>query len=208
MRAERDIAAVAARLAGGGVALLATDTLPGLHASAALPAAVARLVALKGRREPKPLLVLCATPEQAFGLAAPLTPRVEAYARRCWPGPFTLILPGGASLPPAVTAGRGSVACRVPALPELRDLIALVGAPLVSTSANLAGEEPCATLDEAARRFGDRVDAVGPAWTAGAASSRGLAPGQASALADLTAWPPELLRAGPQSLPDWAADDP
>ena len=80
-------------LADGAVVLLPTDTLPGFHCRADRADAVARIVALKGRDARRPLLLLCASAEQAFGLAGRLSPEVRDYARRCWPGPFTLILP-------------------------------------------------------------------------------------------------------------------
>jgi len=193
-----EAAALARVLAGGGVVLMPTDTLPGLHARADQAAALARILALKGSPAGRPLLVLCATVEEALGLAAPLDGRAEAWARRCWPGPFTLVLPRGARAPDAICAGGPTVACRVPALEPLRALVAAAGGPLASTSANLAGQPPVADLASAARLFGARVDAVAQEpWPAGRAASR------ASALVDLTGWPPRLLREGPLAPPGW-----
>ncbi|MBE0566064.1 MAG: Sua5/YciO/YrdC/YwlC family protein, partial [Krumholzibacteria bacterium] len=71
----------------------------------------------------------------------------------------------------------------------------LVPCPLVSTSANRSGEEPAVTLAEAVARLGDDVDGVfDPADEAGGA-------GAASALVDLTVWPPRVLREGPLAAP-------
>lgn len=202
MRRLRDPAAAARLLAGGGLLLLPTDTLPGLHCRADAAPALARLQALKGRDPARPLLLLCADEAQAFGLAAPLAAAAVAYARRCWPGPFTLVLPRGPAAPAAVCGVGGTVACRVPALPALRALVRAAGGPLVSTSANRSGEPPCATLEAAVALLGDRVDAVLTGWR----SEAGVAAG-ASALIDLAGWPPRLLRPGPVPPPAWGAPD-
>ncbi|MFO7609992.1 MAG: L-threonylcarbamoyladenylate synthase, partial [Candidatus Krumholzibacteriia bacterium] len=178
-------AADAARLlADGGVLLLATDTLPGLHARVDRPAAVRKVAALKGRPGDKPLLVVAASLAAARTVLGPLDARQLAYAGQCWPGPFSLVLPAAPQLAPEVTGGGATVAVRVPAPVWLRDLLGLVPCPLVSTSANRSGEAPAVTLAEAAARFGPLVDGVyGP--PDGEPSA-----GAASALVDLTGWPP------------------
>ncbi|HPF71287.1 MAG TPA: L-threonylcarbamoyladenylate synthase [Candidatus Krumholzibacteria bacterium] len=192
-----DAAAAARLLAADGVLLLPTDTLPGLHARADRPAAVRRVAALKGRPGDKPLVVIAGSIEAALAVAAPLDAQRLDFARRCWPGPFSLVLPAASDLDPVVTGGGATVAVRVPDRPRLAALLALVGGPLVSTSANRSGEPPAVTLDEAAARFGDLVDGIfdpgDPAQAAGAAS----------AVVDLTAWPPQVLRPGPRPLPSW-----
>ncbi len=191
-----DLAALAGALARGGVALLPTDTLPGLHARADRPEAVARIAALKGRAEGKPLLLLCASAAQALELAGPLPAAAAGWARRCWPGPFTLVLPRGPAAAGLADGGSDTVACRVPDVAPLRALVAAAGGPLVSTSANRAGEAPAVGLPEAETLFGAGVDAVaaGP-WPGAAAGA------VASALVDVTTWPPRLLREGPRPLP-------
>ncbi|MHB8080537.1 MAG: L-threonylcarbamoyladenylate synthase, partial [Candidatus Krumholzibacteriia bacterium] len=192
MRRLHDPVEAARLLAGGGVVLLPTDTLPGLHCRADAAPALARLQALKGRDPARPLLLLCADEAQAFALAAPLDAVVTAYARRCWPGPFTLVLPRGPAAPVAVCGAGGTVACRVPAPPALRALVRAAGGPLVSTSANRSGEPPCATLEAAVALLGGQVDAVLAGWLPEA-----VPPPGPSALIDLAGWPPRLLRPGP-----------
>ncbi|HOX26658.1 MAG TPA: Sua5/YciO/YrdC/YwlC family protein [Candidatus Krumholzibacteria bacterium] len=190
-----DRAAIAAALAAGEVVLLMTDTVPGLHARIDRPAALAAVNALKGRREDQPLLVLAASVEAAFALAAPLAPRVVAYLRACWPGPFTVILPAAAGLPAAV-APAGAVAVRVPDWPALRELLAETG-PLVSTSANRGHELAAVDLADAADRFPELA-----VW----AEVAPAAAGAASAIVNLTGQRPRLWRPGPRPMPDWPDD--
>ncbi len=191
-----DLAAAAAALAGGDVVLLPTDTIPGLHARADHPAALARLAALKGRPPAKPLVVLAGSLAQATVVAAPVDERAATYLARCWPGPFSVILAAGPAVAPAVTAGTGTVAVRVPALAWLRDLALAAGGPLASSSANLAGQPPAPDLATAVALFGEQV-----AWFTGGEDAKAAGSGVPSALVDLTTWPPRLLRAGPRPLP-------
>lgn len=195
--------AAGAILRAGGVLLLDTDTVPGLHARSDCPSAVSRILDLKGRPDDRPLLLLAAGWRQAAALAGPLDARQRGYCRRCWPGPFSLILPARAGLP-AAAAAAGTVAVRIPAVPALRRLIRAVGCPLVSTSANRSGRLPCADLASAVRQFGSLVDGAWT-WRTGAAggdaddAGAGSAP---SALIDLTVRPFAVRRQGPLPAPD------
>lgn len=184
-------------LTSGGVLLLGTDTLPGFHARADRPEALARIRTLKGRGKAKPLVVLAASAVAAEDVAGPLDGRQRAYAARCWPGPFSLVLPARPLVPAEVTAGGATVAVRVPGDPALRALLAAAGWPLASTSVNRAGQEPATTLAEAVDRFGDLVDGV---WSPDSRSLPDEA-AVASAVVDLIAWPPRLLRPGSRPLP-------
>ena len=192
-----DDAGALAALAGGEVVLLQTDTLPGLHARLDRPDALAAIARLKGRVSGQTLLVIAATALDALALAAPVSPAVDVFLARCWPGPFTVILPAREGLPRAVVAGAeaGTVAVRVPAPQELRRLLAASG-PLASTSANRTGEAPAGDLEHAARVFPELA-----IW--GGLAGPGLA--AASALIDLTGEAPRLLRPGPLPSPDWPA---
>jgi L-threonylcarbamoyladenylate synthase len=192
--------AAADLLATGGVVLLPTDTLPGLHCRADLPEAVQRLVDLKRRVVTKPFLLLCGSALQALDFTTAPDSRAIVYARHCWPGPFTLIFPAGPEAPTAVTAGLPTVALRVPEPLELRRLVTAAGFALVSTSANLPGRPPTPDLEVASKLFATQVDGVLtaiPDWQPVASSA------QASTLIDLTTWPPRMLRKGVGKPPDW-----
>ena len=193
-------AEAAAALRGGAVLILETDTLPGLHAVASDEGAVGRIIGLKARSEGKPLLLLASSLEQVLTVTAGLDDRQMEYCRRSWPGPFTLILPAKGGLGSGVTADGLTLAVRVPDCAPLRELIAAVGFPLVSTSVNVEGRPPSADLKQAVAAFGDQVDG---AWGRGRRpDSPGRVAGLASALIDLTRWPPVILRTGPQPPPE------
>ena len=136
--------------------------------------------------------------------AGPLDSRQIALCAACWPGPFSLILPAGSTLADNVTGGLETVAVRVPASETLRELILAVGFPLISTSANLAGEVPIEDLAEAAERFASRVDGIVSSGKSVPERRAGMSRSVPSSLVDATVWPPEVLRAGPLPLPPTA----
>ena len=187
-------------LQSGGVLLMGTDTLPGFHGRADQAEPVARILKLKGRPEGKPLVVLAGSVDQARLVTGNLGKPQSAFCRRCWPGPFSLILPAGGDLNPAVRSDSGTVAVRVPAVPSLRDLILAVGFPIVSTSANLSGQPPIRDFDEAVREFREQINGSWQPSENISLEESGLKPGP-SALVDLTVWPPVELRRGPQAAP-------
>ena len=201
-----DLQDAAGVLRSGGVLVLPTDTLPGLHARADHPEALARIVAVKGRAEGKPMLVLAASLDQARPLLADLDDGREDFCDRCWPGPFSLILPARAGLPGEITGAvengsgtsRTSVAVRVPDLRPLRDLLEAVGVPLASTSVNRTGQPPETDLATAAHLFANAIDGW---WALDDAGGSVATSAQPSALVDVVGWPPRLLRPGPRPLP-------
>lgn len=167
-----DIDNIAAVLNAGGVALLPTDTIYGLHAVATNEAAVAKIAAIKGREEGKRFVVIAASMEQLrdYGAAVP------EVLRAIWPAPLTAIVPHPS----------GTVAVRIPDLPWLRELLERTG-PLISTSANRSGEPNIREPKELAPDLQSQLDFVLDA---------GPREGKPSTLVDFTGSSPRIVREG------------
>lgn len=118
---------LAERLKGGEVGLLPTETVYGIMASSAQPAACARIYAIKGRESSKLLPYMTARPLLALG-DAPGSRVAAKLARLLWPGPLTLVLGPG--------HGR---AWRIPDHVLLHDMLRQLSEPVVATSANRSG---------------------------------------------------------------------
>src|SRR5437764_7559920 len=143
-----DLDPIAAALSSGGIVLLPTDTIYGLHAKADDAAAVAKIAEMKGREGEKPFVVLAASLAQVEALGAVLRDDIRPLLAAVWPAPVTAILPLRA--PIAASRGASTIAIRIPALEWLRELLVRTG-PLVSTSANRSGETPIRVPSELAR---------------------------------------------------------
>ena len=83
-----------------------------------------------------------------------------AKIRASWPGPVTWVMPARPGSSRLVTGGRDSVAVRVTAHPTAGALCRRYGAALVSTSANLSGDEPCVNAARARDLFSSRLEWV------------------------------------------------
>ncbi|MCL2770490.1 MAG: Sua5/YciO/YrdC/YwlC family protein, partial [Solirubrobacterales bacterium] len=93
MITRADVAALERCLAGGGVALLPTDTLYGLACDPDSPVGVARLYEIKGRVKQKPAAVMFATLAAALEALPELDEAVRGAVRALLPGPVTLLVP-------------------------------------------------------------------------------------------------------------------
>ncbi len=184
------LARAAALLAAGRTVAFPTETVYGLGADARAPAAVAAVYAAKGRPSFNPLIVHVADAAAAWEVGAP-DARARALAAAFWPGPLTLVVPlrPGAVLAPAVTAGLGSVALRVPAHPLARALLAAFGGPLAAPSANPSGRVSPTTAAHVREGLEGRIAAVldgGPCAVGVESTIVALMPGE----------PARLLRPG------------
>jgi L-threonylcarbamoyladenylate synthase len=140
-------------LVSGGVAVIRTDTLYGLVASADNEAAVERVYAIKGRDAHKSCIVLLDDMRRAYARAGELVADDERYHSDT----PTSFLIDGSGAPAWLLRENNELAYRVPASQELRDFLSRTG-PLIAPSANPQGLPPARTVDEARAYFGDAVD--------------------------------------------------
>jgi L-threonylcarbamoyladenylate synthase len=162
-RTPSDVAAVTdplrKHLDGGGLLAYPTETVYGLG-SRATAADVEALVDLKGRRAGKPFLLLVAGRDMAVSCGLRFTRAAEVIADFFWPGPVTLVLSGGEGhLPQTLRGPEGGVAVRWTSHPGIASLIADLGYPITSTSANRPGEPTAAGPTQIADQFADAVSA-------------------------------------------------
>jgi L-threonylcarbamoyladenylate synthase len=185
------VAAAIEALAAGGIIAFPTETFYGLGADPARGEAVARIFAAKGRAAGEALPVIAADTDAARRVAATWGDAAERLASAFWPGPLTLVLPVRAGAVVAgVTAGRDTIAVRVPGHPLARALAAAAPAGLLTaTSANRSGSPALSTADAVERALGPGTALI----IDGGPSPGGLA----STIVELSEARPRLLREGP-----------
>lgn len=154
----------------GGVIIFGVDTVYGLACRPGAEPALARIRALKGRDENKPMALMAFSMTAAMPLIRSLPPRTRAAVIELFPSPMTLILP-------PLAPGEPPLGLRVPWLmPECRELATIPGF-VVQTSANISGEPAVARFEQIDARIRDGVDL---------AFDVGRLRGKPSAVADLS----------------------
>jgi L-threonylcarbamoyladenylate synthase len=147
---------VRAHLARGGLLAYPTETVYGLGCRA-VDADVTALSELKGRAAGKPFLLLVASRQMAERAGLVFSPAANALAEAFWPGPLTLILPGGGRLPAALCGPEGGFAVRWTSHTGIARLIGELDEPITSTSANRPGGPTAPGVGAIADMFADAV---------------------------------------------------
>ncbi|HZZ36595.1 MAG TPA: L-threonylcarbamoyladenylate synthase, partial [Caulobacteraceae bacterium] len=149
------VAAAVAALKAGDLIILPTETVYGLAADAANPAAVARLYEAKGRPRFNPLIAHVSD-LRAAERVADLDERARRLIGRFWPGPLTIVAPAraGSTVCDLARAGLDTVAVRAPAHPLARAVLAGFDGPIVAPSANRSGRPSPTTFADAVAETG------------------------------------------------------
>ena len=206
------LAAAVRHLKAGRLVAFPTETVYGIGADATNDNAAAAIYAAKGRPAANPLILHAAGIEAAERIAR-FDRRAHALAEAFWPGALTLVLrrAAGCIAVPRVSAGRDTVAIRVPDHALALSLLDETGFPIAAPSANPSGRVSPTTAEHVAEGLGDTVAMIldgGPCRL-----------GIESTIVGLTAADPVLLRPGaitreelesligPLAVPDDASTD-
>jgi L-threonylcarbamoyladenylate synthase len=149
------ITQAAARLHGGDLVAVPTETVYGLAADSTNAKAVAEIYRAKDRPDFNPLIVHVPSLEAAQKLGQ-FNALARNLAERFWPGPLTLIVPKTEDCPVthAVTAGLETIALRCSAHPAMQQLLQESGLYLAAPSANKSGEISPTIADHVRKSLG------------------------------------------------------
>ena len=165
---KQEIDAAVKVLKEGGVVLYPTDTVWGIGCDAADKDAVERVFEIKQRSDAKSLITLVADADM-IGRYVKVIPQMAIELIEVNDKPMTIIYPGAMGLAENVVAEDGSVGIRIPQSEFCRQLCRRFGGAIVSTSANISGEEAPATFAEINASILDEVDhIVDPCYEEGA----------------------------------------
>ena len=145
----------------GGVILYPTDTVWGIGCDATNEAAVARVFEIKRRSEAKSLVLLACDLDMIAKHIKEI-PNIAIDLVEVNDAPMTIIYPGAQYLAPNVVAEDGSVGIRIPLNDFCVKLVRKLRRPLVSTSANISGEETPSCFAEISPEIVSAVDYVVP----------------------------------------------
>ena len=155
----------AAILKNGGIVIIPTDTVYGFSGIVDLKNASAhfktdaKIRAIKGRAETKPLIQLIAKPED---IRLYTDDDIPSSLLAKWPGALTIIVHIKEDAPLDATAIPESrtVAFRCPGDEWLRKIIENCGAPVFSTSVNRSGQPVLDTTNSIASEFENEVNLI------------------------------------------------
>tara|TARA_B100002051_G_scaffold266952_1_gene294773 strand:+ start:284 stop:1309 length:1026 start_codon:yes stop_codon:yes gene_type:complete len=136
---ESSIREAAAALTRSGVVAFPTETVYGLGASTLDPTALDAVFRIKGRPQDNPLIAHVLDIEGAKTITTGWDDRCTLLAEAWWPGPLTLVLGRGESVPDQASGGRPTLAVRSPEHPVARALLEAFGSPISAPSANRSG---------------------------------------------------------------------
>ncbi len=141
-------------------AIFPTETVYGLGVAVDAAENLQALYDIKLREQKKPISWLIANSEDLDRYGRFIPDFAQVLARTFWPGPLTLVVNASDEVPEAFRSADGTIGLRVPNNQAALRLIELVGCPLATTSANLAGYQPPQTFDDIDENLLERVAAV------------------------------------------------
>jgi L-threonylcarbamoyladenylate synthase len=137
-----------------------TETVYGLAGNAFNEKAIASIFALKQRPTSNPLIVHIKSIKDLEKVAENIPYKAYILAEHFWPGPLTLLLPKRPVISSLITAGKSTVAIRVPDHPMTIELLHKLDFPLVAPSANPYGSISPTTPNHVARYFDSDLEVI------------------------------------------------
>ena len=139
-----------------------TDTIYGIGCSINTKQAIESIYRLKGKSKFEPMSIICASIQQASHYA-----KISNFAykilRRCFPGPFTVILEASREIPKLMLSRRKEIGIRIPNNNVTTALVDNLGHAILNTSVNIDGNEilndPVIIAERLRGRIGIMLDA-------------------------------------------------
>ena len=149
-------------LKNDGVIAFVTDTVWGLGCLPTSEKAVKKIYEIKHREAKKPLILMSNEIYNIFDyVKQPIEKQAQILIKKHFPGALTLILEKSELTPDYITSGFPTVGIRIPDSKVFAEICANTeGHVLATTSANISGEPPALTYEEAVNYIGGKVDIV------------------------------------------------
>ena len=188
--AERQLRLVVECLMDGGVIIFPTDTIYAIGCDIFKPRAVERVAQIKGvKKEKANFSFICHDLSHLSEYSKPIDNAVYKMMRRNLPGAFTFILSANNKVPKIFQSKKKSIGIRIPDNNIARDIVMMLGNPIMSTSVHDDDEIIEYTTDPELifERYTKQVDLV---------IHGGYGDNVASTIIDCTSGEPELIREG------------
>lgn len=138
------------------VAVMPTDTIYGICASAFSKTAIQKIYKLRKRNSGKPMIILISDFNDLKTLGIKPSVTEMKILKKIWPGKTSVILKCPSEKFKYLHRGTKTLAVRMPKNNFLKRVIKISG-PIVAPSANWEGKKPAGTITEARKYFKDKV---------------------------------------------------
>lgn len=182
----RHIARITEGLKNGNVIAYPTDTTYGIGCSIFCKKSIERIYQMKLRDRRKPFSIICSSISEISNYAR-VSNSAFKLLKRYLPGPYTFVLEATREVPDLLLTRQKTVGIRIPDNRICIDLVASLGNPIITTSANLSGEEPVGDPMVIADTFGNQLDFI---------IDGGVLSTDVSSVVSLIKDKPEILRLG------------
>jgi tRNA threonylcarbamoyl adenosine modification protein (Sua5/YciO/YrdC/YwlC family) len=180
------ISRVAESLKDGKVIAYPTDTTYGIGCSIFCKKSIERIYLMKQRDRRKPFSVICSSLSEISEYAR-VSNSAFKIIKRYLPGPYTFVFEATREVPDLLLTRQKTVGIRIPDNRICIDLVTALGNPIITTSANISGEEPEGDPRTIADTFGRHLDFI---------VDGGILTTDVSSVVSLIGSVPEVLRAG------------
>lgn len=188
---DKDSVEIAAKvLMSGGTIIYPTETLYGLGGISTDERCYSSIFRIKSRPINKPFPVLVKDINMLMKYAY-ISEKAKILIEKFWPGPLTLILKSKKNvfpISPHISKLSNNVGFRVSAHSFVKKLFELVDKPIISTSANISGEENLYTFADLKSVFNNKVDLI--------INSGTISASKGSTIVDCSNNPPKVIREG------------
>ncbi len=145
----------------GNIIAYPTEAVWGIGCDPYNEVAVGKILSLKNRPVHKGLILIGASIDQFEPLLRCLSSEHRDTLSSSWPGHITWLIPDTEQLIPEwIKGSHESVAIRVSAHPVVQELCTAFAGPIVSTSANEAGEEEIRSRLILEEKFADKIACI------------------------------------------------
>jgi len=157
---SKDIVKAKEILENENLVAIPTETVYGLAGNIYSEKAINKIFKTKNRPFNNPLIVHIHSKELLENIAQEVPEKAKQLAEAFWPGSLTLVLKKKETIPYGITAGKETVAVRVPNHPLTLELLKQLDFPLAAPSANPFGSISPTTSQHVADYFTDTLEMV------------------------------------------------
>lgn len=147
-------------LENNDVVAIPTETVYGLAGNIFSEKAIRKIFEVKKRPLFNPLIVHIDTTDKLDEIVSEIPVKAQKLAKAFWPGSLTLILKKKSNIPDLITAGKDTVAVRIPNHPLTLELLSKLPFPLAAPSANPFGSISPTSAEHVNEYFNDSIKQV------------------------------------------------